>query len=92
MNWEFPDAQARLKRGRGNRSNCQNLLDYGESIGLQKNCYFCFIDNTKVFDCVDHKKNNGKFLKRWECQTTFSISWETWMHFKKQHLELDMEQ
>ena len=23
---------------------------------LQKNIYFCFIDYTKVFDCVDHKK------------------------------------
>ena len=23
---------------------------------LQKNIYFCFIDNTKVFDCVDHNK------------------------------------
>ena len=23
---------------------------------FQKNIYFCFIDYTKVFDCVDHKK------------------------------------
>ena len=23
---------------------------------LQKNIYFCFIDYTKAFDCVDHKK------------------------------------
>ena len=23
---------------------------------LQKNIYFCFIDNTKAFDCVDHNK------------------------------------
>ena len=22
----------------------------------QKNIYFCFIDYTKTFDCVDHKK------------------------------------
>ena len=23
---------------------------------FQKNIYFCFIDNTKAFDCVDHNK------------------------------------
>ena len=23
---------------------------------IQKNIYFCFIDNTKAFDCVDHNK------------------------------------
>ena len=23
---------------------------------FQKNIYFCFIDHTKVFDCVDHNK------------------------------------
>ena len=23
---------------------------------FQKNIYFCFIDYTKVFDCVDHSK------------------------------------
>ena len=23
---------------------------------LQKNIYFCFIDYTNVFDCVDHRK------------------------------------
>ena len=23
---------------------------------IQKNMYFCFIDYSKVFDCVDHKK------------------------------------
>ena len=24
--------------------------------GFQKNIYFCFIDNAKAFDCVDHNK------------------------------------
>jgi len=32
----------------------------------------------------------GKFLRRWEYQTTFS--WETCMQVKKQQLEPDMEQ
>ena len=34
----------------------------------------------------------GKFLKRWEYQTTRSASSETCMQVKKQQLELDMEQ
>ena len=36
--------------------------------------------------------NCGKFLKRWEYQTTWPASWEIWMQVKKQQLELDMEQ
>ena len=34
----------------------------------------------------------GKFLKRWECQTTLPASSEICMQVKKQQLELDMEQ
>ena len=36
--------------------------------------------------------NWGKFLKRWEYQTTLPASWEICMQVKKQQLELDMEQ
>ena len=36
--------------------------------------------------------NCGKFLKRWECQTTLPASWETCLQVKKQQLELDIEQ
>ena len=36
--------------------------------------------------------NCGKFWKRWEYQTTWPASWETYMQVKKQQLELDMEQ
>ena len=31
-------------------------------------------------------------FKRWEYQTTWPASWETYMQVRKQHLELDMEQ
>ena len=34
----------------------------------------------------------GKFIKRWEHQTTWSASWEIYMWVKKQQLEPDMEQ
>ena len=58
---------------------------------FQKNTYFCFIDYTNAFDCVDHKKT-GKFFKKWGYQTTWPASWETCMQVRKQQLELDMEQ
>ena len=32
------------------------------------------------------------FCKRWEYQTTWPASWETYMQVRKQQLELDMEQ
>ena len=34
----------------------------------------------------------GKFLKKWEYQTTFPASWEICMQVKKQQLEPDVEQ
>ena len=36
--------------------------------------------------------NCGKFLKRWEYQTTWPASWEICMQVKKQQLEPDIEQ
>ena len=35
--------------------------------------------------------NYGKFLKKWEYQTTWSAPWEICMQVKKQPGELDME-
>ena len=49
----------------------------------RKNIYFCFIDYAEA--C-------GKFFKRWEYQSTWPASWETYMQVRKQQLELDMEQ
>ena len=34
----------------------------------------------------------GKFLRRWEHQSTWPSSWEIYMQVKKKQLELDMEQ
>ena len=37
--------------------NCQHLLDHRKSKGIPKiYIYFCFIDYTEAFDCVDHNK------------------------------------
>ena len=56
---------------------------------FQKNIYFCFTDNAKAFVWIT--TNCGKFWKRWEYQTNWPASWETYVQVRKQQLELDME-
>ena len=91
MDHELSDVQAGFRKGRETRDQIANIHWIMEKAReFQKNIYFCFIDFTKAFDCVD-PTNCGKFLKRWECQTTWPSSWEIWMQVKKQQLELDME-
>ena len=58
---------------------------------FQKNIYFCFTDYAKPLT-VWVTTNFGKFLKRWEYQTTWPASREIYMQIKKQQLELDVEQ
>ena len=45
----------------------------------------------KAFDCVDHNKL-WKILKEMGISEHLTASWETYMHVRKQQLELDMEQ
>ena len=92
MNRELPDVQAGFRKVRGTRDQIADIRWIIEKAReFQKNIYFCFIDYTKAFDCVDHNKL-WKILKRWEYQTTLPASWEICMQVKKQQLELDMEQ
>ena len=65
-------------------------LDHRKSKRIPENIYFCFIDYAKAFVWIT--TNCGKFLKRWEYQTTLPASWEICMQAKKQQLEPDMEQ
>ena len=89
MNQELPDEQAGFRKGRGIRDQIANICWIIEKAKeLQKN--ICFIDYTKVFVWII--TNCGKFLKRWEYQTTWPASWETYMQVRKQQLELDLEQ
>ena len=57
----------------------------------EKNIYFCFIDYTKTFNCVDPNKL-WKILKEMEYQSTLCASWEIYKQVKKLQLEPDMEQ
>ena len=57
MTWELPDVQAGFRKGRGTRGQIANIHWIIEKARkFQKNIYFCFIDCTKAFDCVDHNK------------------------------------
>ena len=57
MNHELPDVQAGFRKGRGIRDQIANICWIIEKAReFQKNIYFCFIDYTEVFDCVDHNK------------------------------------
>ena len=58
---------------------------------FQKNIYFCFIDYTKAFDCVDHNKL-WKILKEMEIPDHLTCPWKICMQVKKQQLELDVKQ
>ena len=54
---ELPDVQAGFIKGRGTRDQIANIRWIIEKAKeLQKSIYFCFIDYTKAFDCVDHNK------------------------------------
>ena len=57
VNHELPDVQAGFRKGRGMRVQVANIHWIIEKAReFQKNIYFCFIDYTKAFDCVDHNK------------------------------------
>ena len=57
MNRELPDVQAGFRKGRGTRDQTATIYWIIEKAReFQKNLYFCFIDYTKAFDCVDHNK------------------------------------
>ena len=57
MSHELPDIQAGFRKGRGTRDQIANIHWIVEKAReFQKNIYFCCIDYTKAFDCVDHKK------------------------------------
>ena len=57
VNRELPDVQAGFRKGRGTRDQIANIhWIIKKAKEFQKNIYFCFIDCTKSFDCVDHIK------------------------------------
>ena len=57
VNRELPDVQAGFRKGRRTRNQIANIRwIIKKAREFQKNIYFCFIDYSKAFDCVDHNK------------------------------------
>ena len=57
VNYEHPDVQAGLRKGRGTRDQIANIFWIREKAKeFQKNIYFCFIDYAKALGCMDHSK------------------------------------
>ena len=57
VNRELPDIQAGFRKGRGTRDQIAKIYWIIEKVReFQENIYFCFIDCTKTFDCVEHHK------------------------------------
>ena len=92
VNWELPDVQAGFRKGRRTRDQIANIRWIMEKAReCQKNIYFCFIDYTKNFDCVDHIKL-WKILKEMGIPDHWTCILRICMQVRKQQLELDMEQ
>ena len=90
MNRELQDIQIGFRKGRGNRSNCQHLLDHGKSKRVpEKTSISALLTMPKPLT-VWNTTNCGIFLKRWEYQITCLASWKTCMQVMKQQLEPDM--
>ena len=54
---ELPEVQSGFRKGRGTRDQISNISWIIEKAReFQKNIYFCFMDYTKAFNCVDHNK------------------------------------
>ena len=55
VNRELPGGQAGFRKGRGTRKKIANIRwNIKKAREFQKNVLFCFTDDTKAFDCVDH--------------------------------------
>ena len=92
MNCELPDVQAGFIKGRGTRDKIANICWIIEKAReFQRNIYFCFVDYTKVFDCVDDNKL-WKILKEMGIPDHFTCFLRNLYAGQEATLELGMEQ
>ena len=89
---ELPDIQAGFRKSKGTRDQIgQHPLGHGKNKSSRNTSLSALLTIPKPLT-VWITINCGKFWKRWEYQTTWPASWETYMQVRKQQLELDMEQ
>ena len=91
MNRELPDVQGGFRKGRGTRDQTANIHWIIEKAReFQKNIYFCFNDNVKAFDCVDHNKL-WKILQEMGIPDHLACLLRNLYSGQEAKLELDME-
>ena len=92
VNHDLPDVQAGFRKGRGTRNQIATSAgSWKKQESSRKTSISALLTMGKPLT-MWITINFGKFWKRWEYQTTWSASWEICMQFKKQQLELDVEQ
>ena len=89
VNREIPDVEAGFRKGRGTRGQIPSIQwIIKKAWEFQKNIYFCFIDYTKAFDCVDHNKLKN-YLRDGNTRPLTCLLRNLYAG-KKQQLKLDM--
>ena len=92
VNCELPDVQAGFRKGRGTRNQSPTSAGSSKKRESSRKTSTSALLTTPKPLTVWVTTNCGKFWKRWEYQTTWPASWETYMQVRKQQLKLDMEQ
>ena len=90
MNWKLSDGQAKFRKGRETRDQIAKAHWIIEKTReFKKSIYFCFIDYTEAFDCMDHDKL-WKILKDMGIPDHFSFLLRNlYAGYKKTELEME---
>ena len=92
VNRELPDVQAGFRKGREPEIKLPTSAgSWKKQESSRKTSISALLTMQKPLT-VWITINCGRFFKRWEYQTTWPASWETYMQVRKQQLELDMGQ
>ena len=92
VNRELPEVQAGFRKAEEPEIKLPASFESLKNKKVpEKNIDFCFIDYTKIFDCVDHYKL-WKLLKQTGIPDYLTWPWQICMQVKMQQLELGMEQ
>ena len=78
MNYELPDVQAGLRKGRGTRYQIANICWIIQKARVpEKHLILLYLLHYSLWLC--RSKQTGKFFKRWEWQTTLPATWNIYM-------------
>ena len=91
VNSELPDVQAVFRKGRGPEIKLPTSTGSSKKQESSRKTSISALLTMPKPLIVWITTNYEKFWKRWEYQTTWPASWETYMQVRKQQLELDME-